>query len=80
MFDDDDSEYTEAQREAHERRITRCRTRDCRARIVFLPTDTGDRMPVEADSVKPDDEEFDPKRHESHFARCTRADKYRRRR
>jgi hypothetical protein len=62
--------------EAHERRITRCRS--CNARIIFLETASGKRMPCEADSVEPDDQEFDPKRHESHFAKCPKADQHRR--
>jgi len=63
--------------EAHERRITRCRA--CRARIIFLPTSTGKQMPVNADSVEPEDDEFDHAKHESHFATCKAADKFRRR-
>lgn len=62
--------------EAHERRITRCKS--CQARIVFLQTGTGKMMPVEADSVEADDEAFDAKRHESHFAKCPAASKHRR--
>ena len=62
--------------EEHERRVTRCRS--CNARIIFLTTSRGRKMPVEADSVEPDDEEFDAGRHESHFARCKAADQHRR--
>ncbi len=69
-FEDEDTT------EAHERRITRCRS--CNARIIFLPTASGKRMPVEADSVEPEDEWFDAERHESHFAKCHAADKHRR--
>lgn len=43
-FDDDDTT------EAHERRITRCRS--CRARIIFLRTSTGKSIPVDADTVE----------------------------
>lgn len=68
-FDDDDTT------EEHEKRITRCSS--CRARIVFLRTESGNSMPVEADTVKPDDEEYDAKRHESHFAKCPRASQHR---
>lgn len=71
-FDDDD--YTN---EAHERRITRCRA--CRERIVFLTTTTGKKMPVNADTVEPDDDTFQPDRHESHFATCAEAEQFRRR-
>lgn len=65
--------------EAHERRITRCRELTCNARIIFLPTASGSRMPVDADTVEPDDEEFDPTRHASHFAVCAGAGKFRKR-
>lgn len=65
MFDDDDTT------EAHERRITRCKTRGCNARIIFLSTDAGRLMPVDADTVEAADEVFDPKRHASHFATCS---------
>lgn len=68
-FDDDTTE-------AHERRITRCRS--CRARIIFLPTAAGGRMPVDADTVEAEDDEFDHKRHVSHFRTCKDADKFRR--
>lgn len=72
MFDDDSTE-------AHERRITRCKAPTCNARIVFLPTASGSKMPVDADTVEPDDEEFDASRHGSHFAVCPGAGQYRRR-
>lgn len=62
--------------EKHERRIVRCRT--CQARIIFLETNKGNRMPVDAYTVEADDELFDPSRHTSHFAVCPGADKHRR--
>lgn len=74
-FDDTDDGVSEAQQEAHERRITRCSC--CRARIVFLRTASGKSMPVEADCVDPLDESYDATRHESHFARCPGANKHR---
>lgn len=61
--------------EAHERRIVRCRS--CNARIIFLTTASGKKMPVEADTVEADDEEFDADRHESHFAKCPGASTHR---
>lgn len=73
MFEDDETT------EAHERRITRCRAQDCRRRIVWLKTAAGKRMPVEADTVEPEDELFDPARHESHFATFPAAGQFRRR-
>lgn len=63
--------------EQHERRITRCRS--CKARIIFLRTSSGKAMPVEADSVEPEDETFEAGRHESHFAKCPAASKFRKR-
>jgi hypothetical protein len=68
-FDDDETT------EAHEKRITRCRS--CQARIIFLKTAAGKNMPVDADTVEPDDDEFDSERHESHFVSCPNADKHR---
>jgi hypothetical protein len=44
--------------EAHERRIVRCSS--CRAMIIWFKTETGRNMPVDADSVRPEDEEYDP--------------------
>jgi len=60
---------------AHERRITRCRT--CRAQIIWFKTEAGKNMPVDADSVKPEDDELDLSRHVSHFATCPQADSHR---
>lgn len=68
-FDDDTTE-------AHERRIVRCRS--CRARIVWFETPAGKRMPVDADTVEPDDDELDLGRHVSHFATCPDANHHRR--
>lgn len=56
-FDDDTTE-------AHERRIGRCREQSCRARIVWLENPrTGKSVPCDADTVEPDDTEFDDERH-----------------
>jgi hypothetical protein len=62
--------------EEHERRIVRCRT--CRAKIIWFKTSAGKNMPVDADTVEPEDEELDLPRHVSHFATCPEADKHRR--
>lgn len=70
-FDDDTNE-------AHERRITRCQAPSCRAKIIFLDTADGKKMPVDADTVEPDDDEYDSERHESHFATCKDANAFRR--
>ena len=56
--------------EEHERRIKRCREFSCLARIVWLTTSAGKNMPVDADTVEPDDTEYDPERHVSHFKTC----------
>lgn len=72
MTFEDIGDYTER----HERRIVRCRS--CNARIVFLLTASGKRMPVDADTVEQDDEEFDGSHHISHFSSCRDRDKWRR--
>lgn len=68
----DDADTTEA----HERRITRCKS--CRAQIIWFKTETGKNMPVDADTVEAADDEYDPPRHMSHFATCKNADQHRR--
>lgn len=62
--------------EAHERRITRCRS--CRAQIIWFKTEAGRNMPVDADTVEPEDDEYEPPRHVSHFSTCPNADEHRR--
>lgn len=69
-------EHDEATLEAHERRITRCRT--CHAKIIWFKTQAGKNMPVDSDTVEPDDEELDVSRHTSHFATCKDAAQHRR--
>jgi hypothetical protein len=64
--------------EAHERRIVRCRS--CRARIVWLDTNNNRRMPVDADTVDPEDTEYEQGKHVCHFTTCPQADEWRRRR
>lgn len=61
--------------EAHERRITRCSS--CRKQIIYLKTAAGKNMPVDADTVEPEDEEYDGTRHISHFVTCPNAAKHR---
>lgn len=68
-FDDDDTT------EAHERRIKRCRS--CNAQIIWFETAAGKRMPVDADSVKPEDTELELPRHVSHFSTCPHAEQHR---
>ncbi|MBS0364943.1 MAG: hypothetical protein JSR67_03855 [Proteobacteria bacterium] len=61
--------------EAHERRITRCKS--CRARIVWLTTEAGKKIPVDADTVEADDEIYEHGRHVSHFGTCPQASSWR---
>ena len=71
--------FDEETTEEHERRITRCSS--CRARIIWLKTAKGGNMPVDADTVEPDDTEYDPEGdHVSHFATCPNADQHRKKR
>jgi hypothetical protein len=63
--------------EEHERRITRCRS--CHAKIIWFKTAAGKNMPVDADTVEPGDDELDLDRHQSHFASCPDANKFRKR-
>lgn len=67
--------FDEDTTEAHERRITRCKS--CRAMIVWLKTSTGANMPVDADSVAPEDVEYEHGRHVSHFGTCPNAGQHR---
>lgn len=69
MFNEDTSEQ-------HERRIMRCRS--CRAQIIWFRTAGGKNMPVDADTVEPDDDELDLSRHVSHFSTCPQASQHRR--
>jgi hypothetical protein len=62
--------------EEHERRIVRCSS--CRAKIIWFKTGAGKNMPVDADTVEPEDEELDLSRHKSHFATCPNANQHRR--
>lgn len=55
--------------------VTNCRS--CNERMVWLVTSKGKKMPVDAETVEAGDEEFDPKRHTSHFATCPDAEKFR---
>lgn len=64
--------------EAHERRIIRCQA--CQARIIFLDTAAGKKMPVDADTVEADDDVYEHGRHVSHFSTCTKPDQFRRKR
>lgn len=56
--------------------VSECRT--CHADIVWLKTEAGKNMPVDADTVDEGDTLFDNDKHVSHFATCVDADKHRR--
>lgn len=62
--------------ESHERRIVRCRS--CRAMIIWFRTPAGKNMPVDADTVLPEDQELEQPRHVSHFSTCPNAGQHRR--
>jgi hypothetical protein len=66
---------TDDENEHHERRIVRCRS--CRAMIIWFKTEAGKNMPVDADTVRPEDEELELPRHVSHFATCPNANQHR---
>lgn len=68
--------FDETTTEEHERRIVRCRS--CRAQIIWFKTGAGKNMPVDADTVAPEDDELDLTKHISHFATCPNADQHRR--
>lgn len=61
--------------ERHEKRIVRCRS--CRAQIIWFETAAGKKMPVDADTVEPADEELQIGKHISHFATCPESRKWR---
>jgi hypothetical protein len=70
--------FEEDTTEEHERRIVRCSS--CRARIIWLKTAAGRNMPVDADTVEPGEEIFEPNSdHISHFATCPNANNHRKR-
>ena len=62
--------------ESHERRITRCKS--CRAQIIWFRTASGKSMPVNADTVEPEDDEYEHGRHISHFSTCPDQARWRR--
>ncbi len=73
----DSYEGDDTLQETHERRIVRCRS--CRAMIIWFKTPAGKNMPVDADTVEPEDDvnDLDLSRHVSHFATCKNADAHR---
>jgi len=56
-------------------KISKCRS--CQAYIVWLKTERGANIPVDADSVSEGDDLFDQKVHVSHFSTCPDADQHR---
>ena len=69
-YDEDDAIV-----EAHERRITRCKS--CRAKVIWFKTAAGRNTPVDADTVEPSDQELNTKKHVSHWGTCPTADQHR---
>ena len=61
--------------ERHEKRIVRCRS--CRGMIIWFETPAGKKMPVDADTVDPEDDELLIGKHISHFATCPDSRKWR---
>lgn len=70
-------ETTADEREAHARRITKCR--GCGAPIVWFKT-LKSKMPVNAETVSPVDQRLDLRFMVSHFATCPKSEQYRRKR
>jgi hypothetical protein len=58
--------------------IVYCRHRDCGADIVFLVTKGGKNIPVNADTVWAEDDQFVYGRHVAHFTSCPGAEGFRR--
>jgi hypothetical protein len=56
-------------------KITSCKA--CGESIVYLRTQRGSNMPVDAGTVHPSDTMFDRERHSSHFDTCPHADDFR---
>jgi hypothetical protein len=57
--------------------LSRCKS--CGEYIVWVKTEAGNNMPVDADSFEEGDERiFDKDKHISHFATCPNADQHRR--
>jgi hypothetical protein len=53
--------------------------RSCGAEIVFLRTASGNKTPVNAETVEPGDVDYEPGRHVSHFSTCPQASAWRNR-
>lgn len=56
-------------------KVVECRS--CKARIVFLRTEGGSNIPVDAETVQEGDEKLDRSRHVVHFQTCPDANKFR---
>lgn len=64
-LDDDDRAA-----ESHERRITRCRAPKCNAKIIWLKTPFGKKIPADEGTVEAGEYEFAWGRHSCHFETC----------
>lgn len=60
--------------EEHERRIVRCKA--CNARIIFLMTSSGKKMPVDADTVDAEDEVYEQGKHVNHWGTCSDPERF----
>ena len=60
-----------------ELRATTCRAAECGEQIVFLKTQRGKSMPVDAHSVEPGDVYYEHGRHSSHYSTCVAAGQFR---
>jgi len=56
--------------------MAKCRS--CKADIVWLKTEQGRHIPINADTVSKGDKIFDFNKHKAHFATCPDAAKHRR--
>lgn len=64
----------------NELHVVECASPTCRAKVVWLRTASGARMPVDADTVLVGETLFDPRKHRSHFATCPDSAHFRRKR
>jgi transcriptional regulator of met regulon len=61
--------------EAHEKRVVHCLS--CKARIIFLHTAAGKKIPIDADTVDEEDEVYEGAKHVVHWSTCDNPDRFR---
>jgi hypothetical protein len=64
------TDFDDTTTEEHERRIVRCREQTCVRGSFGSKRPRAKTWPVDADTVEPDDTEYDGERHISHFKTC----------